>query len=157
MYKVWERQQPNNCLTSKQLRSQQKSFLLHTNCNDTITFLQMVRISIIVMAALIAVASSAPQGSQAQTVKSPADMSYQELQYILQTKRGENTKQPKVLSPCARAILGCCTGLNMNSHCSEQLNCGAFFFDANPCEEQFVLDALNAAKRFYSQFDNNST
>lgn len=106
---------------------------------------------------MIAVVAGAPQGNPVQTLKSPANMSYEELEYILQMKRGEETKKPKVLSPCARAILGCCTGPMMNSHCSEQLNCGAFFFDNNPCEERFVLDALNAAKSFYSQFDGNST
>lgn len=80
-------------------------------------------------------------------------MTYEELNYILKTKRGEVEVPPKTLSPCARAILGCCNGIVMNGHCSESLNCGAFFFDNNPCDEKFVVSALEAAKSFYKQFN----
>lgn len=108
------------------------------------------------MGLLIASVVSAPQStlnSDTSTLKSPASMSYEELDYILRTKRGEVTVPPKKLTPCARAILGCCNDKVMNGHCSESLNCGAFFFDDNPCEEQFVVSALKAAKTFYKQLN----
>ncbi|KOB65204.1 Uncharacterized protein OBRU01_23065, partial [Operophtera brumata] len=96
-----------------------------------------------VIGLLIAAAVSAPQSSPnsdttTSTIKSTVSMSYEELDYILRTKKGEVSVPPKLLSPCARAILGCCKDKVMNEHCSEMLKCGAFFFDDNPCDEQFV-------------------
>ncbi|XP_023933792.2 uncharacterized protein LOC112042851 [Bicyclus anynana] len=78
---------------------------------------------------------------------------YNELLFILQSRFGEAGPQPKHLTPCARAILGCCNNNVMNETCSESLKCGAHFFDDNPCEEKFILDALTAAKLFYEQFN----
>lgn len=87
----------------------------------------------------------------ASTIKTPASLTYEELVYILQARHGRVENKPIVLSPCARAILGCCKDNRMNESCSEDLKCGAFFFDVNPCDETFILDALNAAKTFYQQ------
>lgn len=70
--------------------------------------------------------------------------------------KGQDLKPPYALSPCARAILGCCNNKVMNSHCSESLKCGAFFFDNNPCDDKYVLEALKAANKFYSQFNKVS-
>lgn len=85
-----------------------------------------------------------------QPIKSLANLPYEELVFILQSRLGIAQK-PRTLSPCARAILGCCKENRMNEHCSESLNCGAFFFDDNPCEDRFIIDALQAAKSFYTQ------
>ncbi|XP_075971804.1 hadley [Anticarsia gemmatalis] len=85
------------------------------------------------------------------TAQSPTNMTYEELVYILQARQGV-PQEARTLSPCARAILGCCKENRMNEQCSESLNCGAFFFDINPCDERFVIDALKAAKNFYQQF-----
>ncbi|CAG4916377.1 unnamed protein product [Colias eurytheme] len=95
--------------------------------------------------------SSAPQ---TVTIRSPANLSYEELSFILKTRHGLVEKPPKTLTPCARAILGCCDDKKvMNESCSESLKCGAFFFDDNPCEDKFIIDALKAAKNFYEQFN----
>ncbi|KAJ8733318.1 hypothetical protein PYW08_001616 [Mythimna loreyi] len=82
----------------------------------------------------------------------PASLSYNELRFILQARNGVEVPTPQNLSPCARAILGCCKNNQMNESCSESLKCGAFFFDDNPCDEKFIMDALKAAKSFYQQF-----
>ncbi|CAH2105508.1 unnamed protein product [Euphydryas editha] len=84
----------------------------------------------------------------------PPYITYDELQYILKSRHGEDSPRPKHLTPCARAILGCCNNNVMNENCSESLKCGAYFFDDNPCEERFILEALVAAKKFYEQFNN---
>ncbi|KAJ8727545.1 hypothetical protein PYW07_001664 [Mythimna separata] len=84
----------------------------------------------------------------------PASLSYNELRYILQARNGVEVQTPYNLSPCARAILGCCKEGQINESCSESLKCGAFFFDDNPCDEKFILDALKAAKSFYQQQDD---
>lgn len=89
----------------------------------------------------------------ASTLATPANLSYDELLFILKVRNGEEVKKPISLSPCARAILGCCQKKIMNEQCSETLQCGAFFFDVNPCEDKFVIDALNAARAFYEQFN----
>lgn len=86
------------------------------------------------------------------TIKPPANLSYNELRYLLQARHGVDVPTPKTLTPCAKAILGCCKDNHMNESCSESLNCGAHFFDDNPCDEKFIRNALNAAKRFYQQF-----
>ncbi|CAH2235513.1 jg14778, partial [Pararge aegeria aegeria] len=78
---------------------------------------------------------------------------YNELLFILQSRHGMAGMQPKHLTPCARAILGCCNNKAMNDTCSENLKCGAHFFDDNPCEDKFIIDALEAAKLFYEQFN----
>ncbi|KAJ2951961.1 hypothetical protein O0L34_g4220 [Tuta absoluta] len=90
---------------------------------------------------------------KSSTFATPANLSYDELLYILKVRSGEQPK-PRRLSPCARAILGCCRERVMNEHCSETLKCGAFFFDVNPCEDKFIIDALNAARAFYEQFNS---
>lgn len=90
------------------------------------------------------------------TINVPANLSYNELRYILQARNGVDVLAPKVLSPCARAILGCCKDNQMNESCSESLNCGAFFFDDNPCDEKFIIDALKAAKSFYQQLKDTT-
>lgn len=79
---------------------------------------------------------------------------YNELLYILQSRHGEAGKRPKHLTPCARAILACCNNKVMHETCSESLKCGAYFFDDNPCEDKFIIDALEAARQFYSQFNS---
>lgn len=107
----------------------------------------------IISTMLFAQALCAPEvnrNSITSTAKPPANLSYDELLYILQTRNGIPQK-PKTLSPCARAILGCCRDNQMNESCSETLKCGAFFFDVNPCDDRFVIDALKAAKEFYQQ------
>ncbi|CAK1546196.1 unnamed protein product [Leptosia nina] len=82
------------------------------------------------------------------------NLSYNELLYILKTRNGDRTKPPKALSPCARAILGCCDENKViNENCSVLLNCGAYFFDDNPCDDKFIYDALRAATAFYHQYD----
>lgn len=112
--------------------------------------------TILVIAMLLAQAISAPQNG-VSTIKSPVNMTLEELNYLLQVRSGQPQTQPKVLSPCARAILGCCRDKIMNPSCSESLNCGALFFDVNPCEERFVNEALKAASSFYEQLNNVST
>lgn len=89
----------------------------------------------------------------ASTLTTPVNIPYDELLFILKVRSGEEATKPKTLSPCARAILGCCQKKIMNEQCSETLQCGAFFFDVNPCEDKFVIDALNAARAFYEQFN----
>lgn len=84
------------------------------------------------------------------TISSPSNLSYEELVYIIQERNGV-PQRPRMLSPCARAILGCCKENQMNEGCSEALGCGAFFFDDNPCDDRFVVDALKAANTFYHQ------
>ncbi|CAG9559735.1 unnamed protein product [Danaus chrysippus] len=76
---------------------------------------------------------------------------YNELVYILETRHGNPAKKPTRLTPCARAILSCCEEKVINEGCSESLKCGAYFFDDNPCEDKFIIDALEAAKLFYQQ------
>lgn len=88
------------------------------------------------------------------TLQTPANLSYSELVYILESRRGLADQRTRRLSPCARAILGCCKDNRMNESCSESLNCGAFFFDDNPCDEKFVLDALKSAKVFYKELQD---
>lgn len=120
-----------------------------------------MRVTIAVISLLIASAVSAPQKNATSETRLKLEssalksqMTTEELEYILKTKSRDAREPPKKLSPCARAILGCCNDAKvMNSHCSESLNCGAFFFDDNPCEEEFVISALNAAHTFYKQFD----
>lgn len=80
-----------------------------------------------------------------------------ELSYILITRRGGDVSPPKNISPCARAILTCCNEKVINPYCSEALKCGAFFLDDNPCEDKFVIDALKAAKIFYTQLNDRKT
>lgn len=87
------------------------------------------------------------------TKNSSPYISYDELYYILKSRHGEVIPRPKHLTPCARAILGCCNNSVMNESCSETLKCGAYFFDDNPCEDKFILEALEAAKKFYEQFN----
>ncbi|XP_028173849.1 uncharacterized protein LOC114362592 [Ostrinia furnacalis] len=116
--------------------------------------------AIILVLTLIAQALGAPQSKKKidapSTIRSPANLSLKELEYIVGVRRGEPVPPPKTLTPCARAILGCCQKSVMNESCSEALNCGAYFFDANPCSEKYVLDALNAARTFYDQFNLNN-
>lgn len=114
--------------------------------------------AIIVMAALIAQVICAPQvkkqmKTDTSTIRSLVNLSLAELKFIVGVRRGENVSPPKTLTPCARAILSCCKGSVMNEECSESLECGAYFFDVNPCDERFVIDALNAARTFYEQFN----
>lgn len=86
-----------------------------------------------------------------------AHLLYEELQYIYSLQHGNGTAvRPKTLTPCARAILGCCKEGQMQEICSVDLGCGAYFFDDNPCDEKFVIDALNAAQAFYEQFVGKS-
>lgn len=117
----------------------------------------MEKVTVMALCLLIAAAVCAPQNKlnsdSSVSNRQTSLMTYEELEYILRTKRGEPGVLPKKLSPCARAILGCCNGIVMNSHCSESLKCGAFFFDDNPCEEEFVISALKAASVFYNQFN----
>ena len=87
-------------------------------------------------------------------VKNSTYITYEELVYILQSRHGEESERPKYMTPCARAILGCCQNKVMNEYCSESLQCGAYFFDDNPCEDKFILQALEAARKFYDQFNN---
>ncbi|CAH1647116.1 unnamed protein product [Spodoptera littoralis] len=110
--------------------------------------------TLVIVTMVLAQAFCRPEGnknSNYSTIKPPASLSYNELVYILQARHGKDVPRPKILSPCARAILGCCKDNHINESCSESLNCGAFFFDDNPCDEKFVLDALKAAKSFYQQ------
>lgn len=80
-------------------------------------------------------------------------LSYEELEYIFSRQQGiGNVQRPKTLTPCARAILGCCKGGIMEEECSVDVGCGAYFFDANPCTKTFVRDALAAARAYYGQF-----
>lgn len=119
------------------------------------------RATIIVIMTLFTQAICAPEvkGTMTKiavtTLRSPADavLSYKELLYILEVRNGDDGIKPESLSPCARAILGCCNEKVMNENCSEALNCGAFFFDVNPCEDKFVIDALSAARSFYEQIN----
>lgn len=85
------------------------------------------------------------------TIKPPANLSYNDLRYILQARNGVDVPAPKTLSPCARAILGCCKDNVINESCSEALKCGAYFFDDNPCDAKFIVSALKEAKTFYTQ------
>lgn len=87
-------------------------------------------------------------------VKNSTYITYDELVYILQSRHGGGSERPKTMTPCARAILGCCKDKVMNEYCSESLMCGAYFFDDNPCEDKFILQALEAASKFYDQFNN---
>ncbi|KPJ06039.1 hypothetical protein RR48_14481 [Papilio machaon] len=89
-----------------------------------------------------------------QKLNSDDRFTVEELSYILATRNGEEVNQPKTISPCASAILSCCNEKVMNPYCSESLKCGAFFFDDNPCEDKFVIDALKAARAFYEQLNN---
>ncbi|CAB3239405.1 unnamed protein product [Arctia plantaginis] len=95
-------------------------------------------------------ATEVNQNTIGSTISSPANLSYEELVYIIQERHGV-PQRPRILSPCARAILGCCKQNQINEECSEALGCGAFFFDDNPCDDRFVLDALKAANTFYNQ------
>ncbi|VVC87475.1 unnamed protein product [Leptidea sinapis] len=86
-------------------------------------------------------------------LSSPAHLTYDELVYLLQSRFGtQNVAKPMVLSPCAKAILGCCKEGSMDVSCSETLKCGAHFFDDNPCGERFIISALDAATKYYNQF-----
>ncbi|CAG9795251.1 unnamed protein product [Diatraea saccharalis] len=93
------------------------------------------------------------------TIRSPANLSFEELNYLLRVRSGVDTPNvnPIYLTPCARAILGCCKENVMNGDCSESLNCGAYFFDVNPCDVKYIQMALESAKAFYEQFDNLNT
>ncbi|CAH0605887.1 unnamed protein product [Chrysodeixis includens] len=118
----------------------------------------MAHKSTLIMSAMLFVqALSAPNTNKnviTSTLQTPANLSYSELLYILESRRGHVGEKSKRLSPCARAILGCCKDNRMNEACSESLHCGAFFFDDNPCDEKFVLDALKSAKVFYQQLQD---
>lgn len=114
--------------------------------------------TIICLMAVFTQAICAPQGKVtmdqiASTIAPPAKLTYDELLFILKVRNGEETRKRISLSPCARAILGCCQKNVMNEQCSETLQCGAFFFDVNPCDDKYVIDALNAARAFYEQFN----
>lgn len=113
--------------------------------------------AVIIMATLIVQAICAPQLKKqmeiSSTIRSAANLSLAELKFIVSVRNGENAIPPKTLTPCARAILACCKESVMNESCSENLKCGAYFFDVNPCDERFVIDALNAARTFYEQFN----
>ncbi|CAH0729396.1 unnamed protein product, partial [Brenthis ino] len=89
-------------------------------------------------------------------VKNSTYVTYEELVYILHTRNGIDSARPKYLTPCARAILGCCKGKVINENCSEALHCGAYFFDNNPCDDKFILQALEAARSFYDQFTRDA-
>lgn len=119
----------------------------------------MAAVKVIVIATVITQILCAPQAiiKNPSTLKTPANMSYEELQYIISVRSGQTQVTPKTLSPCARAILGCCKENVMNSYCSESLKCGAFFFDSNPCDDKYMEDALAAAKAFYNQLNKVST
>ncbi|KAL0882535.1 hypothetical protein ABMA27_000997 [Loxostege sticticalis] len=116
--------------------------------------------TIILIATLVAQAICLPQVKRKidnpTTIRSPANLSLEELKFIIGVRNGDDVTPPKTMTPCARAILGCCNGTVMNESCSESLNCGAYFFDVNPCSEKFVVDALNAARTFYEQFNTNN-
>lgn len=114
--------------------------------------------TIMFLMAVFTQAICAPQGKAtmdkiASTITTPVNLRYDELLYLLSVRQGEEAQKPISLSPCARAILGCCQKNIMNIQCSETLKCGAFFFDVNPCDDKFVLDALDAARAFYEQFN----
>lgn len=104
-------------------------------------------------------AQGAPQNKSVKKVdtKNPTDLSYEELTFIEQKRRGGFPTPPKKLSPCAKAILGCCEEQVIDSECSEALNCGAHFFDDNPCDDKFIVDALKAARLYYDQFNKINT
>lgn len=87
-------------------------------------------------------------------VQSQIKFTVEELTYILSTRNGEYVNPPKTITPCASAILSCCNEKVINPYCSEKLKCGAFFFDDNPCEDKFVIDALKAARAFYEQLNS---
>lgn len=80
-------------------------------------------------------------------------LTYSDLNFILNSRNGVTENPEVVLSPCARAILGCCKDNKINERCSEALKCGAFFFDDNPCDEKFIVSALKAARQFYEQYN----
>lgn len=112
-------------------------------------------VAAITVTMLIAQALCAPQNKPVKKIdplRNP-DLSYEELNYIAKVRNGESPKEPKTLTPCARAILGCCVEKVMNTDCSEAHKCGGHFFDDNPCEDKFIIDALNAARIFYEQFN----
>lgn len=112
----------------------------------------MAYATIVIMAVILISALAAPQNPTLET-KPSSVIPPEDLTYIIKIRNGEPTTRPRNLSPCARAILGCCKGNVMNSQCSENLNCGAFFFDVNPCDESYIEGALQAARKFYEQFD----
>ncbi|KAJ0178707.1 hypothetical protein K1T71_005482 [Dendrolimus kikuchii] len=111
--------------------------------------------AIVLMTVVLASAYAAPQTSP--TATKPPNISPEDLTYIIKVRNGEATTPPVNLSPCARAILGCCKANVMNTQCSENLKCGAFFFDVNPCEDKFIVEALQAARMFYQQFNKVMT
>ncbi|KAI8424297.1 hypothetical protein MSG28_002847 [Choristoneura fumiferana] len=110
-------------------------------------------VTAITVTMLLVQAFGAPQS---KPIKNP-DLSFEELNYIARVRNGEAPKVPKTLTPCARAILGCCVGKVMNTSCSEAHKCGGLFFDDNPCEDKFIIDALKAARIFYDQFNKVTT
>lgn len=117
--------------------------------------------TIILITALFAQAICAPQAvteKSPSTFQSPANLSIEEITYIIKVRSGNvnDASPPRFLTPCARAILGCCNGSVINENCSESLKCGAFFFDANPCDDKFISEALQAARGFYEQFNVNA-
>ncbi|KAG7307810.1 hypothetical protein JYU34_006407 [Plutella xylostella] len=110
------------------------------------------------LVALVVSSPAAGRGSVAERPSgqpefSSANLSYDELVFILKNRNSKTgMKPPKTFSPCARAILSCCTDKKLKTKCSEDMGCGAHFFDDNPCDEKFVVEALRAAKIFYRQF-----
>nr|XP_034829886.1 uncharacterized protein LOC117987031 [Maniola hyperantus] len=108
---------------------------------------------VLIVVAAVMMAQTEARDIPALVTNNKLGPTYNELLYILQSRHGEVGNRPKHLTPCARAILGCCNNRVMNETCSENLKCGAYFFDDNPCEDKFIVDALHAAKLFYEQFN----
>ncbi|XP_063360782.1 uncharacterized protein LOC134649879 [Cydia amplana] len=122
---------------------------------NTSTAMTSMLISMMLLQAL-----GAPQNKSVKKVdsKNPADLSYEELKFIDLKRRGGFPTPPKRLSPCAKAILGCCEEKVIDPECSEALYCGAHFFDDNPCDDKFIIDALKAARQYYNdQFNKINT
>lgn len=116
----------------------------------------MTSLSTIIFGFIVIIQAIYAQNNKEQTSSipkpsTPANMTYDELIYIYQSRQGVKQAKPKNLTPCAKAILSCCNDKTINEHCSESLKCGAYFFDDNPCDDKFILDALKAAKIFYEQ------
>lgn len=85
------------------------------------------------------------------------DLSYKELEYIYNSRLETKNRLKVPFTPCARAILGCCKEKKMIEGCSEELGCGSLFFDSNPCQDRFMIEALEAARLFYEQYNTVST
>ncbi|KPJ05618.1 hypothetical protein RR46_01680 [Papilio xuthus] len=126
-----------------------------TRCQGRICMLSQLQ-TLFIIITIFSKAGSREIGKEKlnSDVQSQGRLTVDVLSYILSTRNGEDVNAPKTISPCASAILTCCNEKVMNPYCSERLKCGAFFFDDNPCEDKFVIDALKAARAFYEQLNS---